>query len=76
MLTEGCSLATYGFPWAEENISDDLSAGRGDEETDSLVLGGLLSKSCLVDILEHLVESELSESRGGVANESGEPTLK
>ena len=76
MLTEGCSLATYGFPWAEENISDDLGAGRGDEETNSLVLGGLLSKSCLVDILEHLVESELSEALKTVADKGWEPSLK
>ena len=67
--------ATYGFPGAEENISDDLSAGGGDEETDSLVLCGLLSKNTLVHILEHFVESELSEALGTVANEGGEPSL-
>ena len=68
-------MATYGFPWAEENISDDLSASGGDEETDSLVLCSLLSKNTLVDILEHFVESELSEALETVANERGEPSL-
>ena len=68
-------MDTYGFPWAEEDVSDDLSAGRGDEETDSLVLCGLLSKNALIDILEHFIESKLSEALGTVADERWEPSL-
>ena len=68
-------MATYGFPWAEEDVSNDLGASGGYQETDSLVLSGLVSKSALIDILEHFVESELSEALETVANERGEPSL-
>ena len=68
-------MDTYGFPWAEEHVSDDLSAGRGDEEADSLVLSGLFSENALIDILEHFVESKLSEALETVANKRGEPSL-
>ena len=68
-------MDTYGFPWAEEHVCDDLSAGRGDEEADSLVLSGLFSENALIDILEHFVESKLSEALETVADERGEPSL-
>ena len=68
-------MTTYGFPWAEEDVSDDLGASGRDQETDSLVLRGFLSKSALVHILEHFIESELSEALETVANERGEPSL-
>jgi len=67
--------STYSFHGAEGDISDDLSGGGGDGETDGLVLGGLVSEGILVDILEDFVETELSESLGTVADEGGEPSL-
>ena len=70
-----CQSFTYGFPWAEESIGDNLSASRGDEETDSLVLSGLITESISVDVLEHLIESELSESLETISNESWGPSL-
>ena len=69
-------IVTYGFPWAEETISDKLSTGRGDGETESLVLLGVLTSGGLVDILEDLVETELSETLSGVSNEGWCPSLK
>ena len=69
-------MSTYSFPWAEKDIGDDLSAGGGHEETNSLVLVGLLAEGTSVDILEHLVESELSESLEAVSNEGWEPSLQ
>jgi len=65
------------FEGAESDISDELSAGGGDSETDGLVLGGvLLADSELVDIFEDLVETELAEALSTVTNESWEPALK
>lgn len=69
-------MVTYGFKWAEEAISDDLSAGRGDSETECLVLGNVITSSSSVDILEDLVETELSETLSGVSEESWGPSLK
>ena len=66
---------TYGFPWAEESISDNLGTGRRDQETDGLVFGSLIAKETLVDIFKHLVESELSESLQTVSDQSWEPAL-
>ena len=70
------SVVTYGFHWAEETIGNDLSAGRGDSETDSLVLGNVVTGGPSVDILEDLIESELSETLSGVTEESWSPSLK
>ena len=63
-------MVTYGFPWAEKDISDDLGAGRGNSETNSSVLWLVITSSGSVDILEDFIESELSETLGGVSNES------
>ncbi len=63
-----------GLHGAEEAISDDLSAGRGKEETDCLVLLGLGAEDVFVDILEDLVEAELSETLHGVADDGGLPS--
>lgn len=68
--------ATYSFEGAESDIGDELGAGGGDGETDSLVLGGvLLADSELVDIFEDLVEAELAEALSTVTNQSWEPAL-
>jgi len=84
-LTEGSGESTLvrslhsnfsSFEGAESDIGDELSAGGGDSETDSLVLGGvLLADSELVDIFEDLVETELAEALSTVTNESWEPAL-
>ena len=66
---------TYGFHWAKHNIGDDLSASRGNEETDCLILGGLLTESTSVDILEDFIETELSESLHRISSKSWEPSL-
>lgn len=67
---------TYSFEWAKGNVSDELSAGGGHGETDGLVLGGVvLTDGVLVDIFEDLVETELAEALGTVADESWDPTL-
>jgi hypothetical protein len=74
---EGHSLlnrgSTYGLEGSEEGISDDLGAGGGAEEANSLVLGGLGAESPLVDVLEHLIEAELSEALSGISDEGGVP---
>ena len=58
-----------GFPWAEQNISDDFSRTWGDWPSDFFVLlSVLLSDNVLVNILEDFVESELTESLSGVAD--------
>ena len=69
----GCGRSTYGFPGAEQDVGDDLGAGGGNEEAHGLVLRSLRAESELVDVLEHLVEAELSEALSRVANESREP---
>ena len=66
---------TYGFHRAEHGISNDLGAGGGDEETNGLVFSGLLTKGISVDILEHLIESELSKALQSVTNEGWGPSL-
>jgi len=68
--------ATYGFPRAQKSVGNDLSTGRRHSESDGLVLGGVITKSTSVDILEDLVESELSESLSGVSDEGWGPSLK
>ena len=68
---------TYCFPWAEETIGNNLSACRRDGETKSLILLNFLVRShgVSVDILEHLVESEFTESLEGVTNPGWDETL-
>ena len=62
-------IVTYGFPWAEENISNNFSTSGGEGETECLVFGGILTSNSLVDILEDFVETELSESLETISNE-------
>jgi len=64
---------TYGLEGSEEGVGDNLSAGGGAEEAHGLVLSGLGAKSPLVDVLEHLIEAELSEALEGIANQGGVP---
>ena len=60
---------TYGLEGAKKAVSNDFGAGGGEGESNGLVLlGVLLSGDTSVDILEDLIESELSESLGGVSN--------
>ena len=68
---------TYCFPWTEETIGDDLSTGRRNGETDGLVFLDFLFRahSTSVDILEHLIESEFTESLERVTNPGWEETL-
>lgn len=68
-------VVTYGFHWAEETIGNDLSTGGGDSETNSLVLGDVVTGGPSVDILEDLIESELSETLSGVTEEGWSPSL-
>lgn len=60
--------------WAQKAISDNLGAGGGDKETDSLVLVGLGTSNTSVNILEDFIESEFTESLSGVSDESWEPS--
>ena len=64
---------TYSFPGAQEDIGDELSTSRGNGPADSLVLGGVLTCSGGVDILEDLVETELSKALSRIANQRGGP---
>lgn len=66
---------TYCFHGSEEAVGDDLSAGGGGEEAEGLVLLSILSESALVDILEDFIETELSETLSGVADQSRSPAL-
>lgn len=69
---------TYSLPWAEEAIGNDLSTGRGNGETESLIFSDSLlgSHSTSVDILEHFIESEFTESLEGVTDPGWDETLK
>ena len=67
-------MVTYGFEWAKEAISDDLSACGGDSESNSLVLGNVVTGGRSVDILEDLIESELTETLSGVSEEGWSPS--
>ena len=69
-------MVTYGFEWAKEAISDDLSACGVDSKSKSLVLGNVVTGGSSVNILEDLIESELSETLSGVTEESWSPSLK
>lgn len=60
---------TYRFPRAQQNICDELGASRRESPADRLVLGGTGAGSIRVDVLEDLVEAELSEALEGVADE-------
>jgi hypothetical protein len=67
---------TYSFPWAQKGVGDNLSGGGGNSEADGLVLLGLLlSNDAFEDILEDLVETELSEALSGISNEGWGPSL-
>lgn len=67
---------TYSLEWAKSHIGNELSAGGRDGETNSLVLGGvLLTDGPFVDIFEDLVEAELAEALGTVADQGWDPTL-
>ena len=68
-------VVTYGFHWAKETIGNDLSTGGGKSETDSLVLGNIVTGGPSVNILEDLIETELSESLSGISNKSWSPSL-
>lgn len=68
---------TYSFERSERNVSDELSTGGGDGETDSLVLDRVLgAHERLVDIFEDLVEAKLAETLCAVSDKGGEPALK
>jgi|TARA_B110000503_G_C6881082_1_gene302708 hypothetical protein len=67
-------VVTYGFEWAKEAISDDLSTCGGDSESNSLVLGNVVTGGRSVDILEDLIESELTETLSGVSEEGWSPS--
>ena len=70
-------LSTYSFEGGKRDVSDELSAGRGDGKTNSLVLDGVLFASCcLEDILEDFVETELAEALSTITNKGWEPSLK
>jgi len=47
---------------SKEGVSYNLSACGGAQETNGLVLSSLRTKSPLVNVLEHFVKTELSES--------------
>jgi len=68
-------VVTYGFHWAKETIGNDLSTGGGKSETDSLVLGNVVTGGPSVNILEDLIESEFTETLSGVTDESWSPSL-
>jgi len=67
---------TYSFPRAQEAVSDHLGGGGRQGESEGLVLGGVVTSNASVDILEDLIESELSESLSRVSDESGSPSLE
>jgi len=58
------------FPWAEETIGNDLSACGGYGETESLIFLDVLFRTsgASIDILEHLIETEFTESLERVTN--------
>jgi hypothetical protein len=61
-------VVTYGFEWAKEAISDDLSACGGDSKSKSLVLGNVVTGGSSVNILE--------ETLSGVSEKGWSPSLK
>jgi hypothetical protein len=67
---------TYSLEGSKECVGNDFSASRGSQETNSLVLSSLGSENPLVNILEHLVETELSETLSRVTNKGSVPSLK
>lgn len=51
-----------GFPWAQENVSNDLGRSRCDGPSDLFVFFSVLfSYDSLIHILEDFVEAELAE---------------
>ena len=71
------SVVTYGFHWAEETIGNDLSACGGECESESLIFLDFLFRShgVSINVLEHLIESEFTESLERVTNPGWEETL-
>ena len=67
---------TYCLEGSKEGVSNNLSAGGGGQETNGLVLSGLGSEHPLVNVLEHFVETELSETLARVADQGCVPSLK
>jgi len=67
-------LHLQGFEWAKEGVSDHLSGSGGNGESESLVLGSVITSSISVHILEDLIESELSETLSGVSSEGWGPS--
>ena len=56
------------------NVGEELSAGRGGQvQRGTVQVGVLLTHSVTVDVLEHLVEAELAETLGRVADGGGSP---
>jgi len=75
-LVGGLDSDFHSLEWAESDVSNELSAGRGDGETNSLVLGSvLLTDGKFVDIFEDLVETELAEALSTVADEGWDPAV-
>ena len=66
-------LVTYAFPRAKQCVCDEFGGGRGESPSEGLVLGGVLTSSGSVDILEDLIESELAEALSGVSDKGGGP---
>ena len=68
---------TYCFPWTEETIGNDLSACGGYGETESLIFLDVLFRTsgASIDILEHLIETEFTESLERVTNPGWDEAL-
>ncbi len=59
----------------QSNVGEELSAGRSSQVKRCTVqVGVLLAHSVTVNVLEHLVEAELAQTLGGVADGGGSPT--
>jgi len=64
-----------GFPRAEEAISNDFSRSGSDSPTKSLVFNGVfLTDDTGIDILEHFVETEFTQTLEGVSDKGGGET--
>jgi len=71
----GLSLNLDALHGAEEDISDNFSTGGRNSPSNSLILDSvLLSNGSGEDVLEDLIESELSESLSRVTDECGSPS--
>jgi hypothetical protein len=64
-----------GFPRTEEAISNNFSGGRSNSPTNSLVFNGVfLTDNTGIDILEHFVETEFTQTLEGVSDKGGGET--